>query len=39
VRGPHPWVGGPEIRKTLLTWANEDDLNISEFVALDKMHA
>ncbi|CAD7934318.1 unnamed protein product [Amoebophrya sp. A25] len=38
VRGPHPWVGGPMIRKTILGWKDEPDLFISEFTELKKMH-
>lgn len=39
VRGPHPWVGGPEIRKTVLSWANEPDLYIHDFTELKSMHS
>lgn len=39
VRGPHPWVGGPKIREQMLGWRNEPDLFISEFTALNSMHA
>lgn len=38
VRGPHPWVGGPLIRETILSWRDEPDLFISEFTELQKMH-
>lgn len=38
VRGPHPWVGGPNTRKKILSWSEEADVLISEFTDLEKMH-